>query len=340
MSGRSGTVPTTAKVLSMLKRTPECPVSGAALAAACGVSRVAIHKAVRRLCDEGYEIHATPRRGYRLLRVSPLLLPSELEPLPAMLAARIIHRPSVHSTMDAARIIAEGGDPIVPTLVVAERQTAGRGRLGRRWLSAPGGVYATFLFVPELHPSRIPLVGIAFAVALAAAFRKLYRLDARVKWPNDVLVRGRKVAGVLTEMRAEPDRVRWLAVGVGINANQERLHVPGAVVRAATLAELTGAPVDRAALVRVFAAAAAARLEDLRADRTDAVLDAWRGMSDTLGRRVRVPLPAGAPVIGRAEDIAPSGALCVRDDRGVVHEVHSGDCVHLRHSDESPPRVR
>jgi len=198
----------------------------------------------------------------------------------------------------------------------------------------------TFLLVPEIHPSRIPLVGIAFAVALAATLRTLYRLDARVKWPNDVLVRDRKVGGVLTEMRAEPDRVRWLAVGVGINANQRCVRIPRAAVSAVTLAELTGAPVDRAALVRSFAATAAARLEDVRADRSDAVLDAWRGMSATLGCTVRVVLPGGQSLVGCAVDIARSGALRVRDRRGVLHDVHAGDCEHLRHVVDRPPYRR
>jgi BirA family biotin operon repressor/biotin-[acetyl-CoA-carboxylase] ligase len=206
-------------------------------------------------------------------------------------------------------------------VVVAGEQTAGRGRLDRDWASPPGGVYLSAVCRPAVPPARTPLFTLAAAVATARAAREA-GVDARIKWPNDVVVpvgdggpaRGyRKLAGVLTEMQGEQGAVEWLVVGVGVNVAD-----PG--IEGATG---LGADADRRAFVRTLLR----EFDALRGD-PDAVLPAWRELALTLGQRVRVETPGGA-VEGEAVDVEEPGALLVDTGDG-IRRVTAGDCEHLR----------
>ncbi len=225
------------------------------------------------------------------------------------------------STSDLAMSLAEIQVP-EGTIVVAEEQTAGRGRLGRPWASPRGGVWLSVILRPGLPPPRAPLVGLAAAVAAARAIRTTTGLLARVKWPNDVLVDGRKVVGILLD--AGPG-AEWVVVGVGINANVPRSALPAdAQSPAASLQDLLGGPVDRGVLVRALLRELERGYEELRAGGAASALRRWREMADTLGRIVRVETPAGA-IEGMALDVDDAGALLVRRRDGEVHRVIAGD---------------
>ena len=228
---------------------------------------------------------------------------------------------SVPSTNDLAVRLAEIPVP-EGTVIGAEEQTAGRGRWGRPWASPRGGVWLSVILRPGLPPDRTPVVGFAAAVAATEAIRETTRLPARVKWPNDVLVEGRKVVGILAE--AAPG-AEWVVVGVGINANvpEEALpRTPGHP--AASLQALLGHPVDRGALIRALLRRLDRGYELLRSAGVRAVLMRWREVADTLGREVRIETPAG-PVAGLAYDVDETGALLVRCDDGTVRTVTAGD---------------
>ncbi|MUW14756.1 biotin--[acetyl-CoA-carboxylase] ligase, partial [Halorubrum sp. CBA1125] len=220
--------------------------------------------------------------------------------------------------------------------VVADEQTGGRGRLDREWIAPSGGVWLSIVTRPNLPPARAPLCTLAAAVATADACREA-DVDAHIKWPNDVLVGGtdaaadagrggRKVAGVLTEMEGEADRISWLVVGVGVNANVDPELLPA---DAAALCAERGDEVDR----RRFAATVLERFWELvgSPDRMDGILPAWRERASTLGRRVRVDTADG-PVAGTAVDVEPPGALVI-DTGDAERRVHAGDCEHLRDAD-------
>ena len=229
---------------------------------------------------------------------------------------------TIASTNARARELAgKGADDVV---VVADEQTGGRGRLDRDWASPSGGVWLSILFRPDVPATHAPVFTLAAAVAVARAAREA-GVDARIKWPNDVVVRAdgaeRKLAGVLTEMEGEADRVSWVVVGTGINVNVDPADLPGEANP--TSVRETAGDVDR----RAFTQRVLEEFDVLRTD-PDGVLDAWREHTATLGRRVRVDTPSGE-VVGEAVDVLFPGTLVVDtgDDRV---EVTVGDCEHLR----------
>jgi BirA family biotin operon repressor/biotin-[acetyl-CoA-carboxylase] ligase len=299
-------------------------VEGPTLADRLDVSRAAVWKHVEALRDAGFDIESR-EDGYVLTEVPEfggaavefgLEAPFEVE-----------YHDSIGSTNDRARELAAEGAP--ETVVVADEQTGGRGRLDREWTAPSGGVWLSVLARPSLPPARVPLLTMAAAVATAEAAREA-GVDARIKWPNDVLVERdgdvRKLAGILTEMEGEADRVSWVVVGVGVNANVDLADLPEGSTSLRAERERGGADpadVDR----RAFTQRVIELFHDRRDD-PDAVLPAWRDLSDTLGRRVRVDTPGGA-VVGEAVDVEPPGTLVVETGEG-VRRVSAGDCEHLR----------
>ena len=326
---------------ALLDALSDGPVSGPALADDLGVSRAAVWKAVESLREEGFAVESTPegyvapdRPGYSAAGIEfGLEAPYAVE-----------YHDRIASTNERAReLAAEGADGVA---VVADEQTGGRGRLDREWVAPSGGVWLSLAVRPDVPPARAPLFTLAAAVATADACREA-GVDAHIKWPNDVLVGdaasgtesdggagagaaggrgGRKVAGVLTEMEGEADRVSWLVAGIGVNADVDLDALPA---DAASLREERGEPVDRrrfaATLLERFAALTETR------DRMNRILPAWRERASTLGRRVRVDTPNGS-VTGTAVSVEPPGALVIETDAG-TRRVHAGDCEHLRDAD-------
>jgi len=227
------------------------------------------------------------------------------------------------STQDAARELAERG-VAEGAVVVAEVQEAGRGRLGRSWHSAAGGIYATVVLRPPLRALRA--LSLAASVAVARVLG-LLGLEAKVKWPNDVQVSGRKVCGVLVEAAAEPGGAAYALVGIGLNVNNEL--PPELAGAAATLRGLLGKPVPRLPLLLKLLEELDDVYARVREGRWSEVLREWRGRSSTLGRIVRVETPEGA-FTGLAVDVSEDGALLVRLESGELREFHAGDVVHLR----------
>jgi BirA family biotin operon repressor/biotin-[acetyl-CoA-carboxylase] ligase len=315
---------------ALLDALADGPVSGPALAADLDVSRAAVWKAVEALREEGFAVESTTD-GY-VAPADPAYCAAGIEfGLDAPYAVE--HHDSLPSTNDRARELAADGAENVA--VVADEQTGGRGRLDREWVAPSGGVWLSLLTRPTAPPARAPLFTLAAAVATVDACREA-GVEARIKWPNDVLVTGdadrsgrggRKLAGILTEMEGEADRVSWLVVGVGINANVDPEALPA---DATSLRAETGGDVDRrrvaATLLERFATLAET------ADRSDRILSAWRERASTLGRRVRVETPSG-PVTGTAVDVESPGALVIDTDEG-TRRVHAGDCEHLRDADD------
>lgn len=289
-------------------------VSGQELSRQLGISRVAVWKHVRALTAQGYRVDVTSR-GYRLDGCPDLLLPTEFTGWEEW----VHHFPVVESTMLPARTLARAG-AVEGTLVIAEQQLRGRGRLDRSWLSPVGGVYMTLVTRPPIAPSLASRISLLVAVAVSESIERLHGLPARVKWPNDVLIDGKKVCGILAEMEAESDAVRFVNVGIGLNANSSISELQE---RACSLRDLLGAPVDRVRLARGIVAGIMTRLPGLG---DASVLDEWRERTVTIGRNVSVTAE-GNPLSGLALDINSSGALLVRDAAGVVHEVIAGDCV-------------
>ena len=290
--------------MSLLEVLDQGPISGQALADRLGVSRTAVWKSIEALRAEGCVIEAEAGKGYRLVDASEAFGPRTLS---WRCEREVVFLPECESTNREA--FQMGLDGVAGgTLVVADRQTAGKGRLGRRWISEDGLTFS-LLLRPPLRPAQAPLLCLAAALGVAEA------LDRRIKWPNDVWDdQGRKVAGILAELHAEVDRLHFVVLGVGVNVNQTVF--PPDLPNPVSLAQLRG-PQDRAATLGRIVQAIERRCAQVR--HPQAMLEAWRRRSVTLGQRVRV-----GEVEGYATDIRADGALVVQTDDG-ARPILAGD---------------
>ncbi|WP_158056287.1 biotin--[acetyl-CoA-carboxylase] ligase [Halorussus halophilus] len=308
---------------AVLDALADGPVTGPALADELGVSRNAVWKHVEALRGAGFEV-SSDDTGYALESVPEFGGPAVEFGLDAPF--EVEYHESVGSTNDRARQVAATGAADVA--VVADEQTGSRGRLDREWSAPSGGVWTSLVLRPDLPPAHVPVLTLAAAVATTDAAREA-GVPAEIKWPNDVLVEGEdksatargghKLAGILTEMEGEADRVSWVVVGIGVNANLDAEDLP----EGATSLRDENGDVDR----RRFVQRLLERFDELRDD-PEEILDAWRDRSATLGQRVRVETADGE-VVGEAVDVALPGALLVETEDGRVR-VHAGDCEHLR----------
>lgn len=311
-------------VLQALRQSPE-PLSGEVLAAQLGLSRAAVWKRINRLKALGYAIEGSPRRGYLLLAATEKLLPEEiaLGLQTRRLLGPVHHFDELASTNDLAKELAVHGVP-EGTLVVAESQTRGRGRLGRQWDSPPGtGLYVSLLLRPELPPTEMPQITLTTAVAVARAVRRVTGLTPGIKWPNDLLLNGKKLGGILTEMETESDRIRHLVVGLGLNVNNPSFPAELAAI-ATSLALATGRRHSRVRLLQAWLEEFEELYGRFLAQDFAGILDEWRSLAVTLGQRVTVR-QGPQTICGRALEVAPDGALLLETDSGVVVRVTSGE---------------
>ncbi|WP_309118625.1 biotin--[acetyl-CoA-carboxylase] ligase [Paenibacillus sp.] len=315
------------KLLACFEETPGAYVSGERLSRELGVSRTAVWKRIRRLEEEGYVFESMPRLGYKLLRGPDKYRLDELmQRLSGTAFGKSVKLYDVvESTQNAVHEALLAGAP-EGALVLAEGQSAGRGRFGRVWFSPPGkGIYASFLLKPNVPLAVAPQMTLLISVALCRAIRKETGANATIKWPNDILIDGRKVCGILVETMLEADVVKAMIAGVGITANVRRDELPEELRdRATSLLEATGAPVSREAIVGSFFEQLEWLYDAYRKEGFGPVRTLWEALTSTLHGRVRISTPQGVSE-GVAEGITEEGALLVRDDEGRVHTMYSGD---------------
>lgn len=321
------------KILEALRSSNGCYVSGEELCKLAGISRAAIWKRIEKLREEGYDIEALPHLGYRLTGVPDSLIPSEIKwGLGAKVMGReIISYKKTGSTNDIAYELAEKGIK-EGAVIIADEQTLGKGRHGRQWVSPPkGGIYMSCVLRPEMAPNEIPRITLMAAVAVAKSVRSVTALPASIKWPNDILVNGRKVCGILTEMKAEQDRIDFIVLGIGINVNTAVKALPkGATSLRAELHSSGGDQnLSRIELARNIIESVEHYYDILKKKGSAAIIEEWKALSSTLGCRVKVMLPKRS-FEGTAHDVDRDGSLVVRLDSGVMERVSSGDIVMVR----------
>jgi BirA family biotin operon repressor/biotin-[acetyl-CoA-carboxylase] ligase len=316
------------QILKALRDAGEGAVSGAELSQSLGVSRAAVWARIQELRELGYDIAASPHHGYRLVESPDVLHADDL--LARLGQTHVIGRDirvfqETTSTNDIIEKLARDGVR-EGAVVFAEAQTRGRGRLGRGWLSpARKGLWFSVLLRPALRPAQATQLTVAAATALRRAVESQTGLKAEIKWPNDILVHGRKVAGILTELSAELDQVKHMVLGIGVDVNLEPREFPSDLRKLATsLAAELGKPVSRPAL-------AVAILRELDHDyrRTTggqfaAVADEWEKHCTTLGNRVVLRI-GERQLRGRAESLGEDGALVLRTEHGHLERIVGGD---------------
>ncbi len=302
-------------------------VSGESLSEKLNISRAAIWKNIKSLRELGYNIESSSRVGYRLADSPDLLIPDEII---YYLETEVIGRQQIHyfssvsSTNTAACARAEAGDP-EGTIVVAEFQKAGKGRLGRDWHSPSGeNLYISLILRPEISPSEASGVTLLAAVAAADTLKEK-NIDPVIKWPNDILVNGKKIAGILTEMSSDQDQVHYIIPGIGININTNISKMPeGLRTQPASILSETGKKMNRAEFTALFLQKFESLYLDFKINGFSNILEQWKKYSNIIGRKVKVELLRGT-VCGICESIDSTGALIVRDEEGAINHIISGD---------------
>ena len=261
-----------------------------------------------------------------------LLQPEEIrQNLTSRWLGRTIHfYEKLDSTNLAAMTVAEGGAP-EGTALIAEEQLQGRGRADRAWHSPAGvGIYCSVILRPNFSPARVQLLTLMAAVAVAHAITRNLNLSPGIKWPNDILVHNKKIAGILLETKSSPTQILYAVLGIGVNVNHTSDDLPsGLPAGASSLRIETGELVDREGLVCQVFAELENLYEEIRLRGSDSLLVEWRKLSITLGQGVRV-LQGERVIEGRAMDVNEDGALLVKERDGSLTVVHAGDVEHLR----------
>lgn len=304
-------------------------VSGEEIAGRMGISRAAVWKRVRALRGQGYAIEGARGAGYRLTetpdRLSEAGLRSQVRPGGPWAGFSVLGE--TDSTNSRAMEMAEKGAP-EGTVVVADSQTGGRGRQGRRWISPPGkNIYVSVLLRPDVPPATVPLLSLVAGVALADALEGM-GVPGALKWPNDLYLGDRKAAGILAEMASDPDRVRHVVIGVGINVNMDPDDFPPEISgRATSLRIHAGRSFRRSELLARFLDAFAGRYREFLAGGFGAIRDGWDRRDFLRGRRVH--LRRGTrDAWGVAEGVDPGGALRFRPDGAAAADaVYGGEIL-------------
>lgn len=288
-------------------------VSGEELSAALGVTRVSVWKHIRFLQESGYNIVAGPK-GYRLESSPDALFPWEF---PGR-ESRIHYFPEASSTMDIARDLARKGCPHF-TVIIAGRQKKGRGRLNRIWLSSEGGLYFTMVLRPQIPAALASRITFLASVVLVQTMHKLYNIDAKVKWPNDILVEGKKISGMLSEMEAEADMITFINIGIGVNVNNDlSVKEPGAT----SLKSLKAKEFLRKELLSIFLDEFENRLNT---ESLDNIIPQWKLYTMTLNQPVKI-VTTRDTYEGVAVDVDENGTLILKLENGALQKVICGDC--------------
>ncbi len=302
-------------------------ISGEEISRRFKISRAGIWKNIEELRKKGYAIEAVPNVGYSLKSVPDKLFSHEIQSgLKTKIFGReIIHFESIETTMRPAF---EAGlrDDEEGVLIVAETQTKGKGRMGRSWVSPKSkGIYASLLLRPQFHPTDVAKLTLMTAIAITESIEKVTGVSAKIKWPNDLLIDGQKVAGILTEMDAEIERVKFVVVGFGINVNVPESSLPEG---ATSLKQLTGKTISRIQLLQEILVSLENWYLTVQREGFDVVLERWKELTSTLGSKVRI-MESGKSTVGIAEGIDNYGGLLIRLDSGKLITRMSGDVVEM-----------
>ena len=320
-----------AGLLTLLAENATIIISGARIAKEIGVSRSTVWRWVERLRGLGVKVKGQPATGYFLEQVPDILTPNMLKQRlkGSLFGKRIYHFFKTDSTNRVALELGHAGEP-EGAVVLAEEQTAGRGRAGRTWSSErAAGIYVTLLLRPKLAPVQAPLLTMMAGLSAHAAVEAVSGLAVDLKWPNDLILRAKKVGGILTEMHAEPGQVRFVIVGIGLNVNQEKF--PGELASIATSLRLeTGKPQSRLELLVRLLREFESDYNRMAREGAGSVVKRFEVISSYAhGKRVRVTNGTES-YLGTTAGLGPEGLLQVERDDGRMVTVIAGDVAEAK----------
>lgn len=312
------------QILDFLKRSKDY-LSGEELSKTLGVTRSAIWKQIQELKNLGYDIVAVPHLGYQLVGTPDRLYAHEVSQglKTKFIGKQISYFDALASTMDVAAQLGMG-KAAEGSIVLAESQTKGRGRLRRDWLSPKyKGIYFSLILRPKILPAEASLLTLLAAVSICQAIKKVSDLEAKIKWPNDIFINGKKLGGILTELNAQMDEVNFVVIGIGLNINNDKKSL---IASATSLKELKKESVSRIELLQEILRKIEENYLVFQKKKGIEVIKKWREYSFTLGKRVKV-VEHAKRLEGVAIDIENDGGLLLKDDAGLVHKVMAGDIV-------------
>ncbi len=300
-----------AEILAMLRES-DGYVSGQELCNKFGVSRTAIWKAINQLKDMGYEIEAVPNKGYHLVSAPDVMNEAEIKSLlhTEWAGQELFCFDEIDSTNTKAKELAEQGYPS-GTLIVADRQIAGRGRRGRSWDSPAGiGIFMTLLLKPDINPNNASMLTLVTALATAQAISDVTGAEAKIKWPNDIVINGKKVCGILTEMSAQFDYINHIVIGIGINVHNESFPEEIRETASSLLLE-SGKRIHRADLIaRFLERFEAGYAIFLQTEDLEGLMEDYNALLVNIQKQVRI-LDPKEPFEGKAIGITKRGELIV-----------------------------
>ncbi len=304
------------KILKILYLAKGEMISGVSLSDGLNISRVAIWKHIKALKKSGFNIESRPK-GYVLLNHDDLLLPFCFK---KEFQNEIFHFQELETTMDKARFLAKNDAPHL-SVVIAENQTIGRGRLNRKWFSSKGGLWFTLILKPDTPPPLSYIYNFMASLSLSTSLRRLFDVNVNVKWPNDLLLNGKKLAGLLSEMETRGDMVEFINIGIGINVNnQPQKHEPKAI----SLKDVLNKTVSRKLILETFLDDFKNRIQIIDCQN---IIDQWKAMTSTIGSHVRIETISDV-FEGLAVDVDESGALMVKGKTEKIKKIIYGDCFH------------
>ncbi|OMP65843.1 biotin--[acetyl-CoA-carboxylase] ligase [Domibacillus epiphyticus] len=312
------------KLLEAFSKADGDFVSGQALADIIGCSRTAVWKHIESLRQEGFELEAVRKKGYRITskpdKVSENELLIGLETV--RLGKKVVFIESVESTQKEAHKLAEEAEE--GTLVIAEEQTAGRGRMTREWHSPKyTGIWMSLILKPNLPPYKAPQFTLITAVAVTEAIRDAAGVMAEIKWPNDILLNGKKITGILTELQADSDQIRSIIIGIGMNVNQRQF--PEELSNIATSISIEkGETVPRAKLVQAIMKNLELYYDEYMTNGFGLIKDKWESYAISIGRHIIARTVTGT-IRGKALGITDEGVLKLQDENGMIHDIYSAD---------------
>ncbi|TLS35889.1 biotin--[acetyl-CoA-carboxylase] ligase [Pseudalkalibacillus caeni] len=315
------------KMLEMLNGQEGQFVSGQKISEELGCSRTAIWKHISELRKEGYEVEAVQKKGYRITSTPNHITANEVKLglNTKHLGQNIVYQESVTSTQEIAHRLAYDDVP-EGTIVTAEEQTAGKGRLGRNWHSPKtNGIWVSLILRPKIPPQQAPQLTLLAAVGVVKAIQKETGVLAEIKWPNDVLVNGKKVVGILTELQAESDQIKSVIIGMGINVNTSAAEFPDDIKEKATSLRIeAGKELNRASLLRRILEETETLYEEYLQNGFQVVKLLWESYAVSLGKHIKARTLTGVKE-GIARGITNDGVLLLEDDTGEIHQIYSAD---------------
>ncbi|PZX07684.1 BirA family biotin operon repressor/biotin-[acetyl-CoA-carboxylase] ligase [Psychrobacillus insolitus] len=315
------------KIIAKLLSSQGEPLSGQKLAEEFNISRTMIWKHLKSIEEDGYVIEAIKKKGYILQSIPELVSPEQITPFleTKSIGRNILYFPVCESTQTIASEEARNGAPH-GTIVIAEEQTAGRGRLERAWdSSANKGIWMSVIIRPKISPQYAPQFTLVAAVAITKAIEDLSNCTPEIKWPNDLLISGKKVTGILTELQADMDQVHSIIIGIGVNVNQSIKSFDETVQSIATSLKMeTGNDFNRAELVAKIAYYIE-KYTDMYVENGFAPIKLlWESYSGTIGKRIKATMLTET-LEGVAVSITNDGVLQLKLDNGEIKGIYSAD---------------